>query len=330
MSISSTSSSSSASSRAPAWGRFLATALGTLGALAGALYGIILVVDPYDTLWFSPPLARAPVTTNQRFAYPALARKARFDSAVIGTSTTRLLRPLDLDRALGGAFVNLSMNSGTAWEQARILEVFAKAHPGARTVLFGIDAVWCAQGESYEKFTPRPFPEWMYDDNPWNDLLHLFNFSILQQVGRQIGHLTGLRPSDYGSDGYTDFLPDATRYDIARARTHIYGRADGRPIPPLDAVAVDALARSREWTFPAHPLFREMLAGLVPATRKVLMFVPYHLYSQRAGGPEDMARWAACKAALTRQALAYANVHVLDFMIDSAITADVIALANIH
>ena len=74
---------------------------------------------------------RAPVATNARFSFPALARSAKFDSAVFGTSTSRLLRPVMLDPEFGARFANLAMNDATAYEQARILRRVRAAHPPA-------------------------------------------------------------------------------------------------------------------------------------------------------------------------------------------------------
>ncbi|MCC7282510.1 MAG: hypothetical protein IT556_09020, partial [Acetobacteraceae bacterium] len=53
-----------------------------------------------------------------------LARSARFDSAILGTSTSRMLRPAVLDPLFGARFANLSMNDATAWEQYRLGLVF--------------------------------------------------------------------------------------------------------------------------------------------------------------------------------------------------------------
>ncbi len=199
------------------WRGFWVTTIGTAAGLAAGVYALVLVVDPYDTVFFSPPFDREPVTTNQRFSFPALARKRRFDSAIIGTSTTRLLEPARFDAELGGSFVNLSMNSGTAWEQSRIFKVFLSRHPRPRTVIFGLDVVWCEAADSYRKFTPRPFPPWLYDDDPWNDLLHLFNLPALEETARQFAYLTGIRAPKYGKDGYTRFLPQRLPPGVASA-----------------------------------------------------------------------------------------------------------------
>ena len=68
------------------WLRVVLAGGGVLGVL---IYAFILVIDPYQVVPFAPALPRAPISTNQRFSYPAIARSAAFDSAVIGTSTTR-------------------------------------------------------------------------------------------------------------------------------------------------------------------------------------------------------------------------------------------------
>ena len=74
------------------WRGFWITALGTACGLAAVLYAAVVVVDPYDTLCLSPPFERAPVSTNQRYSYPAIARKALFESVVFFTYTSLLLR----------------------------------------------------------------------------------------------------------------------------------------------------------------------------------------------------------------------------------------------
>ena len=302
------------------WRGFWATTIGTAVGLGATIYALLLVIDPYDTIFFAPPFDRAPVTTNQRFSFPALARRQRFDSAVIGTSSTRLLDPGRLNEVLGGSFVNLSMNSGTAYEQLQIFKVFVRHHPRARTIIFGLDIEWCEVVETYEKFTPRPFPPWMYDDDPWNDLAHLFNLPALEEMGRQFAYLTGLRAQKYGKDGFTDFLPPIEAYELERARRHLYdGQTPHRKAPVAEPIDPAPEVRAA-WPFATHPLMAEMLRALPDETVKVLMFVPYHHFHQPAPGSRQDAYWAECKRRLTKLAAGFANTHVLDFMIHSEIT----------
>ncbi len=302
------------------WAQFfklmIAVALGTLAFL----YAFVLIVDPYDTLPFSPRLDRTAVSTNQRFSYPALAASPRFDSAVFGTSTTRLLSPDDMEQAFGGQFANLSMNSATAYEQQQIFNLFMAAHPTPKTILFGIDVSWCESGAVPAKFTFRPFPPWLYDGNPWNDALFLLNFSAIEQAGRQFATLAGWRDVKYGRDGYTNFLPPQSDYDLAKVRNSLYG--DGRPrprtavTPPPEGYA----QYRRQLQFPTHVYMDAILAQLPPTTEKIFLFVPYHHFTQPAPGSREFARWSECKQRIVERAGAVENTHVLDFMILSPIT----------
>jgi len=85
------------------WQSFTKTLIVSTVALVAGLFLFVLLVDPYDSLWFSPPLDRAPASQNQRYSYPALARDPQFDSLVIGNSTVAMLRPDKLNQRSAAA-----------------------------------------------------------------------------------------------------------------------------------------------------------------------------------------------------------------------------------
>jgi hypothetical protein len=315
---------SSISSSEPAvfsWRRFVRRLLLVVATTSAALYGFIVILDPFDTLVLSPPFDRSPIASNQRYAFPALARKVAFDSVILGTSTSRSLDPAELDPLFDAHFVNLAMNSATAYEQWRLGTLFARRHPRAKVALIGLDIVWCRAGDTLENYTERAFPEWMYDDNPWNDYLEHFNLYALEQAGIEFAVLLGLEPRRYGRNGYTPFLPDERHYDLVRARTHLYP-ADA-PLPPaVDPPIVLSAAERDALNFPALPMLRELLAALPPAAHKILYFAPYHVSAQPPPGSRGAAVWAACKDRAAALAATTANARVVDFMIASPITAN--------
>src|SRR5579864_4965254 len=183
------SSSTSSSDAMAAWRSFFRLAVGTATVLALAIYAFVVMVDPFDILPLSPAADRVPVASNARFSFPALARSDAFDSALFGTSTSRLLRPAVLNPAFDARFANLAMNDATAYEQSRLMSVFARAHPVAKLVIVGLDVRYCVTGASYQRLTPRPFPEWIYGDNPWRGYLEMFNLYAIQEAGQQFGIL---------------------------------------------------------------------------------------------------------------------------------------------
>jgi hypothetical protein len=296
--------------------------IGITALSAGVMiYAFIALVDPYDNVWFSPLLEREPVTINQRYAYPALARSDRFDSLITGTSSVRLLKPAQLNPMLGASFANLAMNSGTPYEQLQILRLFVRHHPRVRFAWLGIDGTsWCSVDSLHAEHTHRRYPPWMYDENPWNDLAYLFNTTALEQAVKQFGFLTGLRPPKRGRDGYTNFLGPDANYDLERARRTLYGTAQPHAAKPVvPPVKVDAATRAG-WRFPTLKLLEEMLSTLPDETAKMLIFPPYHQIALTAPGSLAEAQLTQCKQRVAMLAERYRNIAVLDFTFRSPIT----------
>jgi len=304
------SSSTSSSEDTARWALFLKRLLAFAAAPMVLAYVFIALVDPWGMLPASLPLPRETVTTNQRFSYPMLARDGRFDSVVIGTSSARLLRPPLLDEVFGGRFANLSMNSGTAWEQSELLALFTRSHPSPRNVLIGLDMVWCESGP-LRRLTPRPFPEWMYGANLWRGYAEILNPFAAEEAGKQALAMLGLGRARYGRDGWADFLPDDRLYDAPRAAAGL--------VPPAPEPAP---AGTPVFDFPQHALLAERLAALPVATRVLLFLVPYHVSLQPRPGTLEALRWGACRDAIAAIARARPGTVFADFMIPSAITRE--------
>ena len=294
------------------WRRYTRLLLATAALLGAAAYGFILVLDPYQDVPFSPPLPRAPISTNQRFSYPAIAREPRFDSAIVGTSTMRLLDPVQLDAQLGSRFVNLAMNSATAYEQSRLLEVFLRHHATPRLIVLGNDGTWCDRKADAAHYTFRAFPEWMYDDQRWNDLLYLFNDKALEDAVRMLELLQGRREAKYRPDGYRDFTRDFGRYEPRAVHARLY---KGRRATDASSDTEPRLSQPG-WRYPLLARLQTLLAQVPAGTRVVLLYPPVHQYylqNMAANLRECKARSAALLSGLP-------NLITLDYMQVSALT----------
>jgi hypothetical protein len=309
---SSTSSSDPTSDRA-AWRRFFRLAAGTTAAVAAFVYLFVAIVDPFDTLPLSPPFDRAPIATNARFSFPALARSDKFDSAIFGSSTSRLLRPALLNPEFDARFANLAMNAATAYEQSQMLKVFLRAHPDAKAVMIGLDDIWCLTRKPM-LYTPRPFPEWMYGANRWAGYTQLLNLYTVEQSGIQFATLLGLKSEVYGRDGYTSFVPDDSEYDPARVAAYL---AEAARAMPKDTAPVSAAGLP----YPAIDLLRDDLAAIPARTTKIVFFTPLNHVLQPVAG-KLLAEWNECKQRVTSMAARTPNTVVVDFMIPSPITSN--------
>ena len=294
-----------------AWRRFFSLAAGSAAAVVGIIYAFVTIVDPWDALPASPRIDRVPVTSNQRFAYPAIARSASFDSAVFGTSTSRLLSPDALNGSFQARFANLAMNDATPWEQTRLMAIFLHAHPNMKRLILGVDVKWCQTGETIPRLTPRPFPVWLYEGSAWHRYREMLNIFAVQEAGKSFGVMAGLKVPDQGRDGYTVFVPPEAQYDRARAQAHF--RADGPAVPPGERIGPPDT-----WRFPAFEDLRPLLSG-PPA---ILFFVPYHRVRLPPADHPAAQVWAECKRRAVALAHEAGHVLVVDFMKPSPVTND--------
>ena len=304
-------SSSTSSSDDQRWKRCFLGFLASAGILVSVVWLLIVLVDPFDTLHLSLPMDRRPITRNQRYAYPAIARSASFDSAVTGSSTTLLLDPRELDRDLDRRFVNLSLKLGVPHEQYKLLRVFRRHHEHPRTVVISVDNYWIQPDDGTTAPSRLPFPEWMYDTDPWNDYAEQFNFYALRHAPPRLSQSLGGATPRYRADGYERFTPDFSLFDLGKVRLKLYGKR----APTAEEMEVLQRRRPEEagrgTTFDLATL-RDTLALFPAETEKILLLPPLHVVRQLP--------LAHAKRGLVEAARAFENVRVLDFMFPSEIT----------
>lgn len=300
-----------------AWRGFALSFARAAASLLLALYGFVIVLDPYGVRASASRAPTAIMDVNQRFMYPQLARSGRFDSAVFGTSTVRLLDPESLGQRLGGRFANLGLNAGTPWEQLQLARLFLRHVATPRMLLFGLDRAWCDPAADTEasRLTFRPFPPWLYDEDRLNDLPGLLNLKSLEIAGRVALHGLGLMPARIRADGYEVFTPPEARYDPAQARFHL--RRDVEPAVPAARSGELAGARS----FPALDWLGAISAEVPSATRLLFVFPPIHVAAQAEPGSPEEASDTACKAKVVEIARRRGDV-VVDFRLPTALTRE--------
>jgi hypothetical protein len=299
------------------WRRFVRLFLGIFagGILGGTLF--ILLLDPYDMVPFSLPMERPLVSGSQRFAYPQVMRSGRFDSIIVGSSTARLIDPVELNAPFGARFANMAMNASTAWEEWTAFEYFRR-HAGApRVLIIGIDDAWCDPNAARDRVR-HGFPEWMYDDDKWNDYANLFNSGTLEIAGRLIGYHLGLYRARSRYDGFEIFTPPESDYDLARAKRGIWLAHAESPLPDLPPPALSD-DEKRALTFPALAWMDAMLGELPAASVKVLAFMPVHVAAQAWPGTRAAAVEAECKARIATIGRAR-GARVIDWRVASPVT----------
>lgn len=299
-------------SETAAWARFVRLYLGIFGGALAAIYLFVLLVDPFHTFSFSLPLERRIVSISQRYMYPQIIASGKFDALVIGTSTARLIDPEILNPGFGARFANLAMDSATAWEQTQLASLFRRRVGAPKALIVGLDSVWCDPKADANRVTPRGFPDWLYDDNRWNDFLYLLNYATLEIAGRMAGYWLGVYRERLRSDGYGVFVPAESAYDPARVRVHFRKLEEGQENPSAGTPVT---------RFPALDWLDAMLGELPRSTETILAFMPVSVTAQPQPGSVAAANFAACKQRVADIARARGAI-LADWAIPSDITRE--------
>ena len=146
-----------------------------LALALGSILGAVFILDPFEVYhqaWFHiPPIENS----TQNYSNAGIAKSYAYDSVIIGSSMTENFSPSQLDRLLGGRFVKLPINAGTPYNNKQMMDM-AFGSRDIRRIFYGVDI------ESLTWFYTTPkceMPDYLYDDNLFNDTAYWFNSSVL-------------------------------------------------------------------------------------------------------------------------------------------------------
>lgn len=273
------------------WSRFAGWSIGSAAAVVVGLVAAVTLLNPFGNFPSGGQTTRF-AHSNQRYNYPTIIRSHDFDSAVFGSSTSRLLEPSLLDAILEGRFANFSMDAGTAWEQYRLIKLFLAHTPGPRTLILSLDPfAWCNPRADEQRATFRLFPESFYDENRLNDFADILNLEISDVLIRTVGMKIGAREPKFDRSGFGDFTPGEVNYNPARA--HELVRGDQAARGPARKVKLSP-QRLASMTFPALGWLEEILALTPDTTRVVFVRMPVHVADQAAPGSIEAVTQNEC------------------------------------
>lgn len=277
--------------------------LALLFAGIGGTIGLVALFDPFEVYHkataFIPPIANG----TQNYSNAGIAKTYDYDSVIIGSSMTENFRPSQLDELLGGSFVKLCINGGSPFNHKQMMDMAFGSHD-VRRVLYGLDI------DSLTYFYKQPkceMPDYLYDDNLFNDTAYWFNHSVL---------LTYI-PDCLRTLGQTD--PDQRDTMYMWTDLYEYGR--------------DAALRGV--TLPSGPVDQGDVSGPATLSQQSKLNVEHNLVPYFEDHPQtefliffppySLARWAEFyrdgmmeyhlrqREALVEVLLRYDNVKVYDF-----------------
>lgn len=150
--------------------------LGVVFVVLGLVAGVVVVLDPfmhYHKPWFGYGM----VSWKEAYTNPGVAKNLDFNAAVIGGSYVQNTKVSTVDRVFGVKAVKLTNAGGTPANLHRLLDLAFSSGQPLKTVLVAIPVT---------KFTSSntdslrsELPEYLYDDNPLNDVAYLWNREVV-------------------------------------------------------------------------------------------------------------------------------------------------------
>src|SRR5262245_54284124 len=180
----------------------VAAFLTVFGLGLAALYGFVVMLDPYDRGGPFPPFITGVADEDARTAAVSRGRNPAFDSVVIGNSHGQLIDPRRLSAATGHKFVQLTIPGAMPREQMIVLDWFIGHHAHIGAIVVTGDRSWCSQDATSSQVPPFPF--WLYSADDLEYFAHLLSGRSVERAWRRLLLALGLRtPSD--PSGYSDY-----------------------------------------------------------------------------------------------------------------------------
>ncbi len=175
----------------------------TFGLLATEVFAMVYV-DPFfhyhkprtDKFYYS--------LYNERSQNDGIARHFDYDALITGTSMTENFKTSEFDELFGMNAVKIPFSGGTFKEINRTVERAIESNKELEIIVRGIDVGYLLDDPNRIRDDLGEFPEYLYDDNLFNDVEYIFNNDLL--ADRVIPMISGARHNrETGITSFDDY-----------------------------------------------------------------------------------------------------------------------------
>lgn len=304
--------SSTSSSDAPRWRRFSVTLVAGTAAAILAVLALAFAIDPYDT-GRSTLFEKAGVRPQgPRTANPSRGRDPAFNAAIVGNSRIQIVSPEELNRRTGLDFVQLAVPGSGPKEHFTLISWFLRhRREPPEALVVSADDLWCTSDPDLPN--EKPFPFWLYSDNPFEYAKGLLRYDVLEEVMRRVSYLFDGAAERARPDGYWDYEPEYIGLGYT-TNPEIRRRLDQRPHDSLPRFERDPQEGARR--FPAAERLKAMASALPERTALVVVMPPLYVNAVPPEGTEPAYLARACRAAVAEAARAHPRSAVVDWHAD--------------
>ena len=156
--------------------RWVLSVVGAYFLLLCMITCIVIIVDPYFH-FHTPMEGMAYVMEEEQYIVDGITKNFDYDTLITGSSTTRCFSTAVIDEQFDAKSVRLTL-SGESFKRVNDnLQTAIDTHPDLKLVIREIGTLWFVTDENY--MGQDNYPEYLYDNNLWNDVYYIFNGDVL-------------------------------------------------------------------------------------------------------------------------------------------------------
>lgn len=285
---------------------WLLTALITLIILV-VIATPIIYIDPYFH-YHSPHKDLYYHLDNERSQNDGIIRHFNYDSMIIGTSMAENFKSSEAEELFGGSFIKVPFAGGTYKEQNDNIAKAIKYNPDLKTVIRPLDYAYLMDDKDRVRNDLGSYPDYLYDDNPFNDVKYIFNKQILFDICLpMLGSAREGTPGGVTSfDDYANWMEDASfgKDAVLGDRTEFKSPEEIQPF-------VDEIKEM------VHDNIAQNVVALAKSNPKVQFYYYLTPYSVAWWGSQmelgTVERWIAAEEYAIELMLQCDNIHIYSF-----------------
>ena len=274
----------------------------TLTVLLMLILAVVMFVDPYFH-YHKPFSFLSYRMSEERYINDGITRYFEYDAVIIGTSMAQNFKPSEMDAIFGTKSVKVPFSGAGYQELSENLSRALQRNEELETVLWAVDYNGLLREYDWQKYDD--YPDYLYDNNPFNDTAYVFNKSILYH-----GVLSNVAMSFLGESSTTMDEYSSWRYETGlRHIMQSYDRANVRPAKNQDF----GEAEQRVVTETIQKNIVD-LVNKYPDTEFILFYTPYSIcYWDALDLMGTMFRQTEAEKIATEMLLECPNIKLYNF-----------------
>lgn len=138
--------------------------------------GVTLFADPFFH-FHAPWNSQNYSLYNQRYQNDGITRHFDYDAIITGSSMTENFKTTEMDALFGTTSIKIPFSGATYKELNDVLAKAIERNPQITTIVRGLDLEFIMNEK--DAMAHKDYPQYLYDDNLFNDTSYLFNKDIL-------------------------------------------------------------------------------------------------------------------------------------------------------